>query len=68
VLESSSGCEKINFASLPKLKKLKMPEEPTPEVKPTPILAPPAPIPQPQPNAVNFAWIAPNAQRYLHGG
>jgi hypothetical protein len=58
----------IDLASLPKLKKLKMPEEPIPEAKPTPRLAPPPPIPQPQLNAINFAWIAPNAQRYLHGG
>jgi hypothetical protein len=59
---------KIDLAFLPKLKKLKRPEASTPAPKPTPPLAPPAPIPQPQPNAVNFAWIPPNAQRYLHGG
>jgi hypothetical protein len=60
--------EAIDLASLPRLKKLKRPEEPKPEPKPTPALAPPPPTPQPQPNAINFAWIAPNAQRYLHGG
>jgi hypothetical protein len=60
--------ETIDIASLPRLKKLKRPEEPEPEPKPTPALAPPPPIPQPQPEAINFAWIAPNAQRYLHGG
>jgi hypothetical protein len=60
--------ERIDLAALPKLKKLKKPEEAKPEPKPTPELAPPAPIPQQQPNAINFAWIAPNAQRYLHGG
>jgi len=60
--------DKIDVAALPKLKKLKRPEASTPAPKPTPPLAPPAPIPQPQPNAVNFAWIPPNAQRYLHGG
>ena len=46
--------EKIDLASLPKLKKLKKPEEPKPAPKPTPAPTPPAPIPQPQPNAVNF--------------
>jgi hypothetical protein len=60
--------EKIDLASLPKLKKLKRPEESKPAPKPTPSLAPPSPIPQHQPNAINFAWIPPNAQRYLHGG
>lgn len=60
--------DKIDIAALPKLKKLNRPEASTPAPKPTPPLAPPAPIPQPQPNAVNFAWIPPNAQRYLHGG
>ncbi len=60
--------EKIDLASLPKLKKLKMPEEPKPAPKATPAATPPAPIPQQQPNAINFAWIAPHAQRYLHGG
>jgi hypothetical protein len=60
--------ETIDLATLPKLKRIRKPEEPKPEPKPTPALAPPAPILQPQPNAVNFAWIPPNAQRYLHGG
>jgi len=60
--------ETIDLASLPKLKKLKNPEESKSEPTPTPALAPPLPIPQPQPNAINFAWIAPNAQRHLHGG
>jgi hypothetical protein len=59
--------EKIDLASLPRLKKLKRPEEPKPEPKPTPAPAPLAPIPQPQPNAINFGWIPPNAQRYLRG-
>jgi len=59
--------EKIDLASLPKLKRLKEPEAPKPEPKPTPAFPPPAPIPQPQPDAINFAWIPPNAQRYLHG-
>jgi hypothetical protein len=60
--------ETIDLESLPKLKKLKRPEESNPEPKLTPALAPPPPIPQPQPEAINFSWIAPNAQRYLHGG
>jgi hypothetical protein len=59
--------EKIDIASLPKLKKLKISEEPIPEpASPPPAL--PVPIPPSQPNAINFAWIPPNAQRYLHGG
>jgi hypothetical protein len=58
----------IDLASLPKLKKLKRSEESRPEPKATPAPTPPAPIPQQQPNAVNFAWVPPNAQRYLHGG
>jgi hypothetical protein len=59
--------EKIDLASLPKLKRIKTPEEPIPELKPRPALSPAAPIPQQQPNSINFAWIAPRAQRYLHG-
>jgi hypothetical protein len=58
----------IDLSTLPKLKKIRTPEESVPEPKPTPALAPPAPIPQPQPNAINFAWIPPTAQRYLHDG
>jgi hypothetical protein len=60
--------EKIDLATLPRLKKIRKPEEPKPEPKPTPALAPPPSIPQPQSEAINFSWIAPNAQRYLHGG
>jgi hypothetical protein len=60
--------EKIDLASLPRLKRLQKLNEPEPKQKPTPVLAPPPPTPPPQPNAVNFAWITPNAQRYLHGG
>jgi hypothetical protein len=59
--------EKIDLASLPKLKRIKTPEEPIPELKPRPALSPAAPIPQQQPNSINFAWIAPRAQRYLLG-
>jgi hypothetical protein len=57
----------LDLGALPKLKKIKKPEEPRPEPKPTSALATPAPIPQQQPDTINFAWIPP-AQRYLHGG
>jgi hypothetical protein len=59
--------EKIDVASLPKLKKLKIAGESKPEPKAAPALTPPPPISQPQPEAINFSWVAPNAQRYLHG-
>jgi hypothetical protein len=70
-LKDCTGDELIDVAALPKLSKLSKgkPEklEPTVEAaSPQPVL--PAPIPQHQPNAINFAWIQPNAQRYLHGG
>jgi hypothetical protein len=58
----------FDLAALPKLKKLKRPEEPKSELKATPAPPLPAPIPQQQPDAINFAWIPPDAQRYLHGG
>jgi hypothetical protein len=57
----------LDLATLPKLKKIKQPELPKPELKATPAPAPPAPVPQ-QPDSINFAWIPPDAQRYLHGG
>jgi hypothetical protein len=66
-----TGDEPINVAALPKLPKLSKakPERPEPTVEPAwPAPSPPAPIPQQQPNAINFAWVPPNAQRYLHGG
>ena len=57
----------LDLAALPKLKKLKRPEEPKPEPKVA--LGPPTPaIPQQQPDAINFAWIPPAAQRFLNGG
>jgi hypothetical protein len=59
--------EKIELASLPKLRKLKRPEEPIPEPKLAPALAPPPPIPQQQPNAVHFMYVPPDASRYLSG-
>lgn len=60
--------KRIDLATLSKLKKIKKPEESKPEAKAAPTPAVPAPIPQQQPDAVNFAWIPPNAQRYLNGG
>jgi hypothetical protein len=65
-----TGDEVIDVGDLPKLPKLSKPKseklEPTVEpVSPAP--SPPAPTPQPRPNAINFAWIPPNAQRYLQG-
>jgi hypothetical protein len=59
--------KELDLATLPKLKKIRKPEEPKSELKATPAPALPAPIPQ-QPDAINFAWIPPDAQRYLHGG
>ena len=59
--------QKLDLAALPKLKKLKRPEESKPEPQPIPTPAPPPPIQQ-QPNAINFAWIPPDAHRYLNGG
>ena len=58
----------LDLAALPKLKKLKRPEKPKLEPKPAQALTPAPPIPQQQPDAINFAWIPPDAQRYLHGG
>jgi hypothetical protein len=57
----------IDLASLPKLKKLKKPEEPKPEPNATPAPTPPAPIPQQQPNAVHFMYVSPEAHKYLNG-
>jgi len=60
--------EKIDLASLPRLRKLKRPEGSKPAPKAAPPPTPPSPIPQAQPEAINFSWIAPNAHRYLSGG
>ena len=59
--------EKIDPATLPKLKKIRKPEEPKlePSTSPPPALS--TPIPQPQPNSINFVWIPPDAQRFLSG-
>jgi hypothetical protein len=66
-----TGDELIDVATLPKLPKLSKvkPEklEPTVEAA-SPPPSPSAATPRPQPEAINFAWIPPNAQRYLHGG
>ena len=58
--------KKLDLGTLPKLKKIKKTEEPKSEIKATPAPTSPAQIPQ-QPNAINFAWIPPDAQRYLQG-
>ena len=59
--------ETIDLASLPKMKKLKEPEESKPAPKAPPAATPPAPIPQQQPNAVHFMYVPPDANRYLNG-
>jgi hypothetical protein len=58
----------LDPAALPKLKKLKRPEEPKSELKATPAPALPAPIPQQQPDAIHFMYVPSDAQRYLTGG
>jgi hypothetical protein len=60
--------KKLDLAALPKLKKLKRPEEPKPETKAALVPPTPAPIPQQQPDAIHFMYVPPDAQRYLHGG
>jgi hypothetical protein len=60
--------KKLDLAALPKLKKIKKTEESKPEPKATPAPALPPPIPQQQPDAINFTWIPSDVQRYLHGG
>jgi hypothetical protein len=60
--------EKIDLASLPKLKKLKRPEESKPEPKATPAPTPPPPVPQQPPTSINFVWMPPDAQRFLNSG
>jgi hypothetical protein len=59
--------KKIDLTSLPRLKKLKKPEEFKPEPKAAPAPALPAPIPQQQPDAIHFMYVPPDAQRYLNG-
>jgi hypothetical protein len=66
--QSLPGAKKeIDIASLARLKKLKTREEFKPELKATPPPALPTLIPQQQPDAINFAWIPPDAHRYLNG-
>jgi hypothetical protein len=59
--------EKLDPATLPKLRKIKKPEEIKPEPKAIPPLALPAPIPQQQPGAIHFTYLSPDAHRYLNG-
>jgi hypothetical protein len=59
--------KQVDLGSLPKLKKLKQPEESKPELKAAPVPALPAPIPRPQPDAIHFMYVPPDAQRYLNG-
>ena len=67
-----TGDELIDVGALPKLPKLSKEKPKTSEAKVEPAAppasAPAAPVPQQQPDAINFAWIPPDAQRYLHGG
>jgi hypothetical protein len=66
-----TGDELIDVGALPKLPKLSKakPEKLEPTVEQAaPAPTPPAPTPHPQPNAINVAWIPPNAERYLRGG
>jgi hypothetical protein len=59
--------KQVDLGSLPKLKKLKQPEESKPEAKAAPAPALPAPIPQQQPDAIQFMYVPPDAQRFLNG-
>jgi hypothetical protein len=66
-----TGDELIDVGTLPNLPKLSKakPEKLERAVEPaSPAPSLLAPTPQQQPNAINFAWVPPNAQRYLHGG
>ena len=60
--------ETIELASLPRLRKLKRPEESKLAPKAAPAPTPPSPIPQRQPTSINFVWIPPDAQRFLNSG
>jgi hypothetical protein len=69
--KDSAGDELIDRAVLPRLPKLSKTKPRTLEAKvelATLPRAPPAPIPQQQPDSINFTWILPDALRYLHGG
>ena len=58
----------LDLASLPRLKKLKKPEEPKREPKAAVVPPTPAPISQQQPDAIHFMYVPPDAHRYLNGG
>jgi hypothetical protein len=64
-----TGDELIDLGALPKLRKLSKVKPRTLEAKAEPAAQPtPTPAPQqPQPDAINFAWIPPDAHRYLNG-
>jgi hypothetical protein len=70
--KNSTGNELIDVGALPKLPKLpkSKPQILEPKVEPAtpPTQAPPAPIPQQQPDAIHFMYVPPDAHRYLHGG
>jgi hypothetical protein len=66
--QSLAGAKKqLDLAVLPKLKKLKRPEEPKPEPKTALVPPTPPPIPQQQPDAIHFMYVPPDAHRYLNG-
>jgi hypothetical protein len=60
-----TGDEVIEVGALPRLPRLSKakPEKLETTVEALPAPTPPVPIPQQQPNAINFAWIPPNGQR-----
>jgi hypothetical protein len=58
---------KLDLASLPKLKRLKTPQQPKPEPNEALVPPTPAPIPQQQPDAIHFMYVPPDAHRYLNG-
>jgi hypothetical protein len=66
-----TGDEPIDAAALSKLPKLPKSKPKTSEAKVEPATpptqTPPAPIPQQQPDSVNFIWMPPDARRYLNG-
>jgi hypothetical protein len=59
--------KKLDLGSLPRLKKLKKPDEPKSELKVTPAPTLPAPIPQQQPDAIRFMYVPQDAHKYLNG-
>jgi hypothetical protein len=59
--------KKLDLAALPKLKEIKKTEASKPELKVAHAPAPPAPIPQQQPDAIHFTHLSPDAYRYLNG-